>query len=456
MLPKFAALSATLALVGSVGLLSTTPAGAATPQPADTQSAGATSTVGGARLGQSDEQVQRGSGAPVLPSHLTALSWLVADAETGDVLAAKAAHRELPPASTLKMLFADTVLPKFPKDLQYKVETKDLEGMGDGSSLVGVQDGLTYTVHDLWLGVFLRSGNDAVHALAGLNGGVDNTVQEMRDVAAELQANDTHVVTPDGYDEDGQVSSAYDLTLFAREGLQNAQFREYCSTLTAKFPGAKTKSGKRSAFQIQNTNRLLGKYQGLAGVKNGYTTKAGHTFTGVAQRGQRTLLVTVMNPEPGPDRVYTEAAALLDWGFQAADKVQPVGILVPPKSKVSSSRSAASASEGVAGQGPHAALASSSGAGSSGLWTALAITAGAIALLGAVAFAVRRRWPLPQLISGKANAKVAATKIPNPAEAAAEAAGDAEPAETGQAIETAKVAAEPAEPAEAEPAGGER
>ena len=99
-------------------------------------------------------------------------------------------------------------------------------------------------MHDLWLGVFLRSGNDAVHVLSAMNGGVDKTVQEMQEHAEELQALDTHVVTPDGYDEPGQVSSAYDLTLFARSGLQKKDFREYCSTVRAQFPG-ETKKGKK-------------------------------------------------------------------------------------------------------------------------------------------------------------------------------------------------------------------
>ena len=73
------------------------------------------STVGGTRLGAAGTQVDLASGAPVLPKDLTARSWIVADAESGDVLASHNAHWRLPPASTLKMLFADTVLPKFPK-----------------------------------------------------------------------------------------------------------------------------------------------------------------------------------------------------------------------------------------------------------------------------------------------------------------------------------------------------
>ncbi len=284
--------------------------------------------VGGERLASPDVQVAPLAGAPALPKALSGRSWLVADAQTGEVLAARNAHLQLPPASTLKMLFADTVLPKFDRALEHRVVPAELAGLGTGSSLVGVKENLPYRVEDLWRGVFLSSGNDAVHVLAHMNGGIPQTVAEMQARAGTLQARDTKVVSPDGYDMDGQVSSAYDLTLFARAGLRNADFRSYCGTRTAHFPGGLDKlTGQRTSFDIANTDRLLGTYPGLIGVKNGYTTNAGATFTGAAERGGRTLLVTVMHPE-AQGKVYEEAASLLDWGFAAAGKVQPVGRLV--------------------------------------------------------------------------------------------------------------------------------
>ncbi|MGP4044941.1 D-alanyl-D-alanine carboxypeptidase family protein [Streptomyces sp. 2A115] len=372
------------------------------------------STVGGARLGQAGTQVNLGSGAPVLPKDLSARSWIVADAESGDVLAAHNSHWRLPPASTLKMLFADTLLPRFPKTMKHKVVSSDLANIGSGSSMVGVKEDETYTVHDLWLGVFLRSGNDAVHVLSSMNGGVDRTVEDMNKHAEELQALDTNVLSPDGYDERGQVSSAYDLTLIARSGLQKKDFREYCSTVRAQFPGEtkKNKKGKttRKSFEIQNTNRLLtgdyglDSYQGIAGVKNGNTTNAGSTFTGVAERDGKVLLVTVMNPEKDEqDEVYKETAKLLDWGFQASGKVDPVGELVPPKSADTDAQAGAkpsgepSGEAGGSGDGKPVA-ASAQAEGSSGVEIALAITGGLLVLLAVGAFLINRRWPLPDLM----------------------------------------------------------
>lgn len=375
------------------------------------------STVGGTRLGQPGTQVNLASGVPVIPKDITARSWIVADAESGQVLASHNSHWRLAPASTLKMLFADTLLPKFPSTTQHKVVPSDLVGVGAGSSMVGIKEGESYTVRDLWLGVFLRSGNDAVHVLSAMNKGVKNTVQEMNEHAEELQALDTHAVSPDGYDAEGQVSSAYDLTLIARSGLQKKDFREYSSTVTAKFPGEtkKNKKGKkvRGSFEIQNTNRLLSGdsdvdvYPGIAGVKNGNTTNAGATFTGVAEQGGKVLLVTVMNPEKDEhNEVYKETAKLFDWGFKAAGKVEPVGELVAPKGAQPSAQPGATASaetdDGEAGgttsSDKPVASTTAAESGSGGIGIALAITGGVLVLLAAGIYLVNRRWPLPDLV----------------------------------------------------------
>ncbi|MFF3490967.1 D-alanyl-D-alanine carboxypeptidase family protein [Streptomyces sp. NPDC002795] len=325
------------------------------------------------------------SRAPKLPK-LDAKAWLIADNDSGEVLASYNGHRRLPPASTLKMLFADTVLPRFDSTLKHKVTAEDLADIPFGSSLVGVQAGTTYSVHQLWQGVFLRSGNDAVHVLANMNGGVDRTVAQMQARAKDLQANDTHVVSPDGFDHPGQLSSAYDLTLFARAGLKNDDFRGYCATKVADFPASGSKT-----FQIQNTDRLLTgqgvtPYEGLIGVKNGYTSHAGNTFTGAATRGGRTLLVTVMHPESGYEAVYEETAALLDWGFAAADKVRPVGELATPLSE--QPKSPSTREPHVAGAGP---AASGTSTGSHGDDLALGGSMALAALAGGGLLALRRR-----------------------------------------------------------------
>ncbi|WP_395368892.1 D-alanyl-D-alanine carboxypeptidase family protein [Streptomyces tubercidicus] len=264
------------------------------------------------------------------PPEVTALSWMVTDMASGKVLAARDVHRPLPPASTLKTLFAVTVLPKFSQGEVHTVSLADLAGIEAGSSLAGLKEDMPYRVADLWRGVFLSSGSDAVHTLAGMNGGWGKTIDDMQETARRLGARDTRVASADGFDTPGQVSSAYDLSLFGQAGLTNRDFAHFAATKRAELP----QDGGPDAFTIQNTNRLLvgshgvRPYDGLIGVKNGYTTHAGNTLIAAARRDGRTLLVTLMNPQSGGrNAVYEEARALLDWGFAAAPRAAAVGVL---------------------------------------------------------------------------------------------------------------------------------
>ncbi|MEV6106408.1 D-alanyl-D-alanine carboxypeptidase [Streptomyces sp. NPDC051940] len=420
-----------------------------TPMPPDTMS-----NIGGDRLAQPGTQADIAVGAPQLPKKLTARSWIVADAESGQVLAAHNAHWKLAPASTLKMLFADTLLPKFPATQQYKVLPADLQGIGAGSSAVGIKENETYAVKDLWLGVFLRSGNDAVHVLTSMNGGKQATVAEMNAKAVDLGALDTKVVEPDGYDAKGQSSSAYDLTLFGRAGMQNPDFRSYAATATAQFPGEKKKSGKRDTFEIQNTNRLLtgdydvDVYPGIAGIKNGNTTEAGATFTGIAEQGGRVLLVTVMHPaeSAGHNAVYREAAKLLDWGFKAGDQVTPVGELVPPKSAAPQTEDAKptekdaqadAAKDDADGKAEQAARKNQGGVG-----MALYLTGASVLLLALIVFVVHRFRPLPALVRGGRPGRAVQQEPGHEVDPQDQRDGDAERSVDAAAGDAGKVAAE--------------
>ncbi|MCX5269588.1 D-alanyl-D-alanine carboxypeptidase family protein [Streptomyces sp. NBC_00199] len=342
--------------------------------------------VPGARRAADGAEVGGGAGAAALPGKLTARAWLVADHDSGEVLAAYRAHLRLAPASTLKMLFADTLLGRFPRTERRTVTDADLAGVPSGSSLVGLRAGVTYTVEQLWLGVFLRSGNDAVQVLARMNGGVAKTVAEMQARAADLQALDTHVVSPDGYDHAGQLPSAHDLALFARHGLRDADFRAYCATRSASFP-----AGDGRTRVIENTDRLLSgasgvtPYPGLLGVKNGFTSNAGNTFAGAATRAGRTLIVTVLHPRSGHNAVYEETAALLDWGFAQGSSARAVGRLADGSSEGGKKAPAAAAPPY-----PGVRQASSAGGGPDG-WEMLGGAGGVVALAVGGACTLRRR-----------------------------------------------------------------
>jgi serine-type D-Ala-D-Ala carboxypeptidase (penicillin-binding protein 5/6) len=279
-------------------------------------------TVGGSALASQQVVVD---GPP--PPSVHAKAWLVADADTGEVLAAYRAHRKLRPASTLKTLTADTLLPRLNPLTGYRASYSDAVAEG---SRVGLVPGARYTVDQLFYGMFLPSGNDAAHALAQAAGGVPTTIALMRAEARHLQADDTHVVNPSGLDAPSQVSSAYDLALFARAGLARPDFRHYCSTITYAFPGrrAKKPGNPRRTYQIYNQNPMLvDGFAGAIGVKTGYTTLAGRTFVGAAERDGHTMLVTLMGIR---DSSAADAESLLNWAFRQHAKLTPVGTLVAP------------------------------------------------------------------------------------------------------------------------------
>jgi serine-type D-Ala-D-Ala carboxypeptidase (penicillin-binding protein 5/6) len=274
--------------------------------------------IGGPALGQPGNVVDPAPGVPALPG-ITATSFVVADADTGDVLAAKNAHAKLSPASTLKTLTALTVIPLLPTNLPV-VAGRDAPST-DGTK-AGIVAGTTYTVDNLFTAMLMMSANDAAVALADANGSLPDTLAQMNTLAAHLQANDTVALTPDGLDAKGQSSSAYDLALIFRAGLTVPQFVYYLGLKTAQFPAPKGQS-----FQIQTHDRLLTSYPGMLGGKNGYTVAADASYVGAANRNGHTIIVSVMRDQAN---FWPEVQALLNWGFAADGHVTPVGDLVAP------------------------------------------------------------------------------------------------------------------------------
>ena len=260
------------------------------------------------------------AGAPALPTGISATSWLVADLDTGAILAARDAHQQLRPASTLKVLTALTLIPRIERTSTIEPTFADVNIEG---SRVGLVEGIRYPAYHVFRGLLMTSGNDAANALATAAGGIDLTARSMNDEARRVGASRTHAVNASGLDAEGQVTTAYDLALISRAAMELPDFRTYVSTKRSTILG---RMGK--PLRITSHDKLLFNYDGAIGIKNGYTAKAGATFVGAATRGGRTLLVTVLHAQP---RVWPEVAGLLDWGFAAtAAGVTPVGQLPEP------------------------------------------------------------------------------------------------------------------------------
>ncbi|WP_293769509.1 D-alanyl-D-alanine carboxypeptidase [Sporichthya sp.] len=307
---------------GTIGGPSVTPSPTPLPPPA-------TNSIGGSRM--TERGIVVGPGAPAVPG-TTAASWVVADADTGQVLAAKNPHGKYRPASTLKTLLALTMAPRLDPSSTIVADKSDENQEGTRVGMIAPQ---AYKVDDIWYGLLLRSGNDAANALARAGGGtVERGIRMMQAEAQRLQALDTTVVNPSGLDADGQFASAYDLALWGRAALQRRDLRHYVSQLRYMFPGNQTATATKQnskPFWVYTENRLiLQGFEGAIGVKTGYTTLAQNTLIAAAERNGRTIIATLMYTPFG--QITKEAGTLLNWGFNAAAVAEPVGELVEPLS----------------------------------------------------------------------------------------------------------------------------
>ncbi|MEO7070817.1 MAG: hypothetical protein ABI131_10035 [Nostocoides sp.] len=372
----FVVASLVLALGGvtpaAPSLAATTPSPSTTtglPTPAD--AIDPVTTIGGPKLASTGITTDLPPGTPA-PPVMHDVAWLVADLDTGEVIAAKAPHAKLAPASTLKTLASLVLLPKIDPRKSYSAQDSDTRADG---TRIGLVPGQLYTGRQLFEALLMGSANDAAYMLSRINGGIPATLAEMNDEAHRLGALDTHAGNPSGLDAPGQSSSAYDLALFARAAMQIDAFRTYDTTLTVPFPGnpvpGSTKttgstSGtstsstskapvivdaagiKRQTYALSNHNTLLFNYPGTIGGKDGFTDQAHRTYISVARRGGHTYVVTEMG---GTDYMqWRPTAKLLDWAFANGAKARPIGTLVNPGEveAAAASSSAAAASRSAA------------------------------------------------------------------------------------------------------------
>jgi D-alanyl-D-alanine carboxypeptidase (penicillin-binding protein 5/6) len=375
---RTALLAASAALL-TMAAATATPALAQTPAGSPAAQGGA---QGGAQLGGHGIVVNYPAhSARKLPS-VPADAYVVADATTGQVLAAKDPHGHLPPASTLKILTTDTLMPVL--NPAQSVVTSHQAAVVEPSK-VGLIQGRRYPVHDLFKALLLISANDAAIALAQATGSYGRGVAMMNAEAHHLQAYDTVARTPNGLPAKGQHTSAYDLALFARQALTMPEFLQIERMRVTTFP-----LHARHSVKLWNQNLMLGSYPGDIGGKIGWTTASETTFIGWARRGGQTLIVTIMHCVPLTEMTY--AAKLLNWGFAMDGHVKPVGTLVRPLAAAAPAQSATPRASAPAPAAQHhvARLAKASG------FPAVPVAAGggllAAALLAAgIALTVRVR-----------------------------------------------------------------
>ncbi len=237
-------------------------------------------------------------------------AWIVADLDTGEVLAGRDMYTPHPPASTIKTLLALTALDELSLDAT-TVATQANTYVE--CNCAGITPGRSYTARQLLDATLLVSGNDAANALADMLGGYDVAVDKMNAKAAAIGATDTHATSPSGLDGPGGPgwTSPHDLAAIFRAAMANPTFAQITAQPTAMFP---TDSGETPLI---NQDELLVRYPGAIGGKTGYTNAARKTFVGAAERNGRRLVVAMMYGlvhEGGPT-YWDQAATLLNWGF---------------------------------------------------------------------------------------------------------------------------------------------
>src|SRR5689334_10523550 len=331
---RFGALRTVLAAAGAVAAALAAGAQAAA-------AAGAASSpvpIGGAQLAGRGVIVNYSPGpVPKLPA-IKAAAWVLADAGTGQVLAAKNPHGWFRPASTLKVLTAISLIPVLDPDAT-TVASKQATSVPP--NIVGLLAGHAYKISDLFTALLTISANDAAVALTQATGSYARGMATINAEARRLQAGDTVAVTPNGLDAPGQHTSAYDLALFGRQALTMPAFMKYDQVTSAQFTISKKKS-----VGLANQNSLLATYPGALGGKIGWTSAAGATYVGMAKRGGHALVVTLLHC-PALTEI-TAAKQLLNWGFKVDGTISPVGTLVGPQPAAAPSPAASPASSRTA------------------------------------------------------------------------------------------------------------
>ena len=242
----------------------------------------------------------------------TAKSAILVDNLSGKVLYEKNADEKLAPASMTKlasMLIVMEAIDNGSLKFEEKVTISE-EAANMGGSQVFLQAGEVYTVYDLLKSVAIASGNDAVVALAEKVGGsVGGFVDMINKRLKELGATNTNFVNPHGLDAEGHYSTARDMSIIARELLKHEKILEFTSIYEEYL-----EKNDGSRIWLVNTNRLVRFYDGVDGLKTGFTTTAGYCLTATAKKDNFRLISVVMGEDTTENR-SSDTVKLLNYGF---------------------------------------------------------------------------------------------------------------------------------------------
>lgn len=239
-------------------------------------------------------------------------SAILIEFETGEIIFEKNSHEKLHPASMTKIMSMLIIMEHIDKGLISwdDIVTVSANASGMGGSQILLETNEKMAVKDLFKGIAVASGNDAVVAMAEYIAGTEEAfVNMMNDKVKELGLTDTNFKNVHGLDDANHYSSAYDMAMMARELIKHKTVLEYTSIYEDYL-----RKGTDKEFWLVNTNKLVRFYDGADGLKTGYTAQAGYCLTATATKNNMRLVAVAMN-EPDSKTRNAEVTSMLDYGF---------------------------------------------------------------------------------------------------------------------------------------------
>ncbi|HHV27731.1 MAG TPA: D-alanyl-D-alanine carboxypeptidase [Tissierellia bacterium] len=251
---------------------------------------------------------------------IDAKSAILIDSSSGEIIYEKKAHERLHPASITKimvLLLSIESIEKNEINLEDEV-TISANAAGMGGSQIYLEEGEVQSVEELLTAICLRSANDASVAMAEyISGSEESFINKMNERAKELGMKNTSFKNATGLPAENHYTSAYDISIMARELLKYPKIHEW---LTIWMKEMKVGKDKEIVQGLVNTNRLIKEYEGANGIKTGSTQDAGFCLAASAERGNLKLISVVLGCETSKIR-FDESKKLLDYGFSNYDSV---------------------------------------------------------------------------------------------------------------------------------------
>ncbi len=262
---------------------------------------------------QAEEAVVTGAQVSGIPAR----SAVLLDAGSGQLLFEMNAHEKIPPASITKIMTMLLVMEAIEDgSIAYSdTVTCSDHAAEQGGSQIWLEPGEQMTVEELLKAAAVNSANDASMALAEYTAGTEEAfVARMNERAAELGMRDTTFCNPTGLDEEGHLSSAYDIALMSRALLAHEEITRFTTIWMDTLRGGET--------ALTNTNRLVRFYEGCTGLKTGTTDGAGSCLAASAERNGLHLIAVSMGSATSDER-FASCRTLLDYGFSAFESFTP-------------------------------------------------------------------------------------------------------------------------------------